>query len=194
MESSENSDWVFLNPDGSEGLNSSHGDFNRVWNWNHIETPSSGVGPISPVDGNGYIYTESSSAKDRDKFSMSTEVDGSDGNVTVSFWYSADTNNSEVQITLSAHNGSKWVKEFDKNVASDSPEWKEVEVDLTHYNNSDLKIKIVINLLRKGTTWHKDVGIDLIKIIGSDVAGETGMTTWLKEKGMTAVRNRGRRE
>ncbi len=195
IEATENSDWNFINPDGTSGLSSAGGSSKRRWNWDNNTTSSSNVGPAGPVEGDGYIYTEASSpTKDKDVFSMSTTVDGSDGNVVFDMRYSADTDGDPVQLIVRAFNGKKMIKEFDKNIGGTNSDWKHISISLEHYAVPDLLIEISIVMTKGGSIWHKDVGIDYIRITGKEIETDTGMSKWLRARGMKGVHGHKKKE
>lgn len=193
IDASENTDWEYINPDGTTGLTSSSGSSKRKWNWDNNKTASSNVGPLEPEEGVGYIYTEASSpTKNNDKFIMRTinDIDASDENVELSFWYSADSDDDKVQLTVSIWNGNTWKKEYDQNIADTDPTWKQVEIDLTQYSNTDLRIEIKVNMKTGGDIWHKDIGIDTVRIVGGHTFNDKTQTTFFKTKNIKSNHKR----
>lgn len=171
-----NVEWEFINPNGTTGL--AENGSTRRWNWEDKKTESSRTGPDKPYSGSGYIYTESSSpTKDYDQFVMVTKnaIDASDRNTGINFRYSADTDNGDVQLIVEVYSDGGWHKEYDTNIKSYSNDWVLVELDLSRYHNTDMLIRITVDMLYTGSTSRKDVGIDSIMIFGKDTGNDEMM-------------------
>jgi hypothetical protein len=174
-EAHSNVRWRYINPHGLEGLVTDGSVRGGAWNWNNTNTKSPKTGPIGPYSGSGYIYVESSSPTVKnDKFIMITEdpIDASGRNIKFSLKYSANTNGHACQLIVEVYSDGIWYKEFDQNVGSRISNWTNIDLDLKHYNNTDMLIRVTIDMLDDGTVWCKDIGIDNIAISGIDIESD----------------------
>ena len=189
-----NLEWDYINPRAADGLNIS-GTLPGAWNWNDGRTPSPKVGPRAPFVGGGYIYTESSApTTGGDKFIMVTKnaIDASYRNIELEFRYSADTNNDPCQLIVEVFYDGGWHKEFDQNIGSDESDWIPVLVDLSMYQNTDMLIRITIDVLDTGSIWQRDIGIDNIRITGLDVDDSDEIITFLQQRDVRVLyKNKG---
>ena len=173
------SNWNFSDPRGT-GLQSNNTA--GRWSWHNGSTTSSNVGPDGGQGDAGYVYTEmSSSGVNGDVFiaELDQNFDASTQDITFSYYfgYRGDGNNGNIRLQ-SNENGAGWVNRGPAEILDQAGtgvggtfQWLQKTVNLAGLiSGNSTRFRLVITQGSAGTTWHKDVGLDTVNVVGTDSA------------------------
>ena len=155
--------------------------------WHNAATASNGAGPDSGQGDAGYLYTEMSGAGvngDVFTFELDVNFDASTNNIVFGYYfgYRGDGNNGNIQLQ-SNESGAGWINRGPAEIIDQAGTplsgtfvWLEKSIDLTGLiSSASTRFRLVLTQGSAGTNWHKDVGIDTVTVVGTDIGGGSGV-------------------
>lgn len=164
----------------------------RRWCWDNNGGNSTNIGPQWGDDGDsgtpeGYLYTEMTSPgafNDVFELEFDTALDASAEQWQFNFATCQKGDDCDATYVVQINeSGSGWVTVANgsfggsgdpaKLNTADATVWTDRSVDLSESGanvDSSTLVRILITAAAAGTTWHNDIGIDSIEIVGTDLA------------------------
>ncbi|MCL6220280.1 DUF6443 domain-containing protein [Zunongwangia pacifica] len=138
------------------------------WSRNSGTTPTSKTGPDSAIDGNYYIYIESSSMYG-DKYLVSQEFTPDISTALFSFYYSMfGQGMGDLYVDVSTNGGSSWQNIWSK-IGDQGPNWFNAKIDLSSYIGTLIKLRFNGHAPQSP---QSDIAIDNIRFLPEVIGGE----------------------
>ncbi|MFC6859202.1 DUF6443 domain-containing protein [Zunongwangia atlantica] len=133
---------VAVEPTEDQSFETDFGSWEVIsgWSRNSGSTPTNNTGPDSAIEGNYYIYIESSSIYG-DKYIVSQEFTPDFSTVVFSFYYSMfGQGMGDLYVDVSTNGGSSWQNIWSK-TGDQGPNWFNAKIDLSGYIGSSIKLR-----------------------------------------------------
>ncbi len=136
------------------------------WSFNSGTTPSNGTGPNSAIEGNSYLYLESSSPNYPSKEAIITSPCfdlSNENNATFEFNYHmfGANNMGDLSLDISDDNATTWTTIWSAS-GNQGNTWITQSIDLSVYTGSNIQLRFKGTT---GSTWKGDIAIDKLSLI-----------------------------